>query len=401
MLSKVSVTYQMDDPDLAAKELVDGLGEDFVLKNNSVGLLFCYSDMELDGLSAYVSDRLGFEIMGCTCIASLDGRKGFHEMAATLMVLTADDCSFSVEISEKIELQNVEAAVENTYKKALEKLDSVPKLVMALPPYKLDVTLDEFTNLFNKVANGVQVVGGVPSNHGDGDLNATIMNAGAYADKLVVLLISGNIRPIAIAKTVACNTVVRKRKVSCAKANTVYRVGNQTFTEYLQEVGLTMESMLKGNPTTTFVSNPLLLENVELNGEKYAFARTLHKIDPEMGSGTAVGYIPEGATLSICAMQRDHIEQATAQGMLELKEKMQEGSKQGYTYSTILAVSCVGRYLVMLPQSDAEANQILEGMPEGIELCGFYSYGEIGPVPLKGDEIHTFAHNESLVLCAF
>jgi hypothetical protein len=159
-----------------------------------------------------------------------------------------------------------------------------------------------------------------------------------------------------------------------------------------------VEELVHGNNTITFVSNPLLLESGEKDAE-FSFARTLHEINLEEGSGTAIGLIPEGATLSICALERGQIEKAAVEGVRTLKSKMTQGQREGYVYSTVLAVSCIGRHLLMLPNSDAEVNQLLKELPEGVTLNGFYGYGEIGPQGVK--QTQNFAHNESLVLCVF
>jgi len=53
----------------------------------------------------------------------------------------------------------------------------------------------------------------------------------------------------------------------------------------------------------------------------------------------------------------------------------------------------------MLPKNDAEVNCLLADFPELLVLSGFYSYGELGPQGHKQNV--NFAHNESLILCAF
>ncbi|MDL2236835.1 FIST C-terminal domain-containing protein [Christensenellaceae bacterium OttesenSCG-928-K19] len=402
MKSNVAVTYQVDDMQLAANELADGIMNGFALQKNSVGLLYCYSDIDLEDFVAHIMERFSFPVIGCTCIASMDGKGGFHEMAATLMVLTADDCDFSAVLTDDITRENVEDQVERAFGQARQGLPEEPKLIFALPPYNLGVTLDIFTEAFNRIAPGVPVIGGVPSDNGDGDVNATIFGGNVYPNKMVLLCVSGNLKPVCTAKKVTGTSVERKRQVTEARENVVYRVGNQTFCEYMEDLGFDVASLASGNNTVTFVANPVLLENVESpDGENYSFVRTLHQLNPAEGSGAAVGFIPEGATLSICTLERSDIEQAAVLGMEELNSKIEKGEQDGYQYSTIVAVSCIGRYLLMLPQSSVEADRVIASMKEGMSLAGFYSMGEIGPIPLKSGEVVTFAYNESLVLCAF
>ncbi len=401
MFSKVSVTYQMDDMPAAARELADGVRDGFTLQKNAAGLLFCYSDVDVEELAASIKECLNIDIIGCTCIATLDGEEGFHEMAATLVVLTADDCEFSAALTGDITADNVESEVEAAYEKAKQAIPGDPKLVFALPPYTLDAPLDKFTNTFNRIAGGVPVIGGIPSNNENGDINGVIHDGNVYPTRLALLCISGNLNPVWSVRRVTGSSVERKRKVTSAEGNVVHRVGDQKFADYMMDLGFTAEMLTQGNTTTMFVSNPLLLEQAGPDGEVFSFVRTLHKVDPVEGSGTAVGYIPEGATLSICSLEKSDIEQAAVLGMRELNEKIAANSGPDYQYNTVLAVSCIGRYLLMLPTSDVEAKQILSNLREGFTMGGFYSYGEIGPVPTEGNAIKSFAYNESLVLCAF
>lgn len=346
MVTKCAVTYHMDDLAQAAEELAAGINQGEALGSHAVGILMCYSDMEVEPFVAELTKRLPFDIVGTTCIASMDGQEGFHEMTATLMVLSAEDCTFATSQSAPIDgLADVYPCIEGAYRQVREALGGEPKLLFAIPPYNLGIMLDEYTNALNAIAPGIPVVGGLPSNNGGGDLNATIFGDKVSGDQLVMVGIAGNIRPVFSVQNVTGSIVERKRKVTKAEGNTVYRVGDQTFVEYMEDVGIPAAT-LKTADTITFVANPLLLENVRLeDGEDYAFVRTLHAVDLDEGSGTAIGMIAIGATMSVCSLEKADIEQAAGTGMRDLTAKMEQVQAEGYAYSTILAVSCIGRYL--------------------------------------------------------
>lgn len=127
MKSIVSVTYEMDDPETAAAELLDGITRTFTPAKNSVGILFCYSDMEIDKLAARVEEKAGFEIIGCTAIANMDERDGFHEMAVTLTVLSADDCLFATAASDPITPENVAESIGKACEEIRGKLGGDPE----------------------------------------------------------------------------------------------------------------------------------------------------------------------------------------------------------------------------------------------------------------------------------
>ena len=394
MKSFVNVTEQIDDIPLAVADLLAGTAPES-LQKNTVGILFCYSDMDTSKLASSIAQKAGFPILGCTAIATMGHRRGFHDMAATLMVLSAEDCAFATAVSDPITPQNVAEQIAKTCRVACRTLGEEPKFLFAMPPYILEIMLDEYAAGFNQCCPGVPLLGGLPSYNATGDRNLTIFGGEVHSDRLVLLAAGGNLRPVFSIQNVTTVDSDRKRKVTQSKDNVIYRVGDQTFTDYLREVGLPVESLTSGNTTITFVSNPLLLESVK---DGFSFVRTLHEIDLEKGSGTAIGKIPVEATISICSLQRGEIVQSAVAGIRDLKEKMAAARSDGYQYSTVLAVSCIGRHLLMSPNNDAEVNSLLAEFPTGLTLSGFYSYGELGPQGLS--RTHNFAHNESLILCA-
>jgi hypothetical protein len=59
-----------------------------------------------------------------------------------------------------------------------------------------------------------------------------------------------------------------------------------------------------------------------------------------------------------------------------------------------LAVSCVGRRLVLGQRTEEELDATLDSLPEGSQLIGFYSYGEIAP----GADGAADLHNQTMTL---
>jgi len=401
MNSYVAMTDQIDEPDLAAQLLYDQIRDQGALLKNSAGILICNSDMEVAQLAELLAEKLSFPIIGGTTIASMDHVNGFHESAVTLLVLTADDCCFSVACSEPIIPEQATAQVEQTYRAAAAGLEEEVKLLFVIPPYQLDVMLDIYADVFNQIAPGVPAIGGLPSYHGKDDLNVTIFNGQTYADRMVLLAVSGMVRPFFSVQTVHGADTSKKRQITKAEDNVVYQVGNQTFAEYLEEAGLPVDMLCAGNSTITFTANPFMVEeNREEFGDAFTYLRALHALDRDSGAGIAIGRVPEGGSISLCPLNRERISIAAEQGVVQLKEQIAEIEREGYRFSTLFAVSCVGRYVLMSPDSAIETTMILGGLSEGMALAGFYSYGEICPLPGKQGPV-VFAHNESLTLCAF
>ena len=59
---------------------------------------------------------------------------------------------------------------------------------------------------------------------------------------------------------------------------------------------------------------------------------------------------------------------------------------EGATLS--IAISCVGRRLVLGERTEEETEAAVETMPEGTQQIGFYSYGEISPHATRRCDLH-------------
>ena len=401
MYSKVVVTNQIDDIEESVSELLEKLKDGFTFCKNTVGILFFYSDMDVSEFVKVLNKKAPFDIIGSSCIASLDSEEGFHEMSVTLIVLTADDCEFSLGVTGSLTPDNVVQEIERTYSQARDALSDEAKLVVAFPPYTFDIILDSFADGFNKAAAGVPVVGGIPSYNTDVKECASLAQGRLLTDKLCMLLITGNIKPVFTVSNIASSSPERKRRVTESDKNIILKVGDQTFVEYMEEMGISAQKFLSGDANVMYLSHPLLVENVNLGiDDKTTYVRALSGVDMERGAGITTGIIPEGVFVSVCTLTRSDINTMVLAGMKAIKETL-NAKADAYRYSTMLAMSCTGRFLLMLPTGGDEADRILEELPGNIAMSGMYSSGELGPVPLKDGGFTNLAFNESLVLCAF
>jgi hypothetical protein len=59
-----------------------------------------------------------------------------------------------------------------------------------------------------------------------------------------------------------------------------------------------------------------------------------------------------------------------------------------------LAISCVGRRLILGERAEEELEAVMDCLPEGAKQIGFYSYGEISPYT----DGHCDLHNQTMTL---
>lgn len=108
--------------------------------------------------------------------------------------------------------------------------------------------------------------------------------------------------------------------------------------------------------------------SIEQEGVAEAKVRTVLAVDEENQTMTFAGDVPEGATARLMRTTNDRL----VQGAFDAGEQ----SAQNNDTSVSIAVSCVGRRLVLGQRTDEELEAVADALGGGT-LVGFYSYGEI------------------------
>jgi hypothetical protein len=400
--STVAITYELDDISVGVSELVEETLDKLKLQDNSFGLLLCDSDVEHDKFVGELNRRLGVPIVGFSTTALFCGSTGLCDTAAILTTVTSDDVCFSLATSEPLSPDNVKEQIELTYNKAKSSLAGAPVFVMAFPPYKLGIMLDIYPRELDRVCGGLPVFGGLPAHDEIYGRTSIFCGDAAASDRMAILLISGAVRPVMTVKNSLSTLTNLKRTVTSSRDNVVYRVGDDTFVEFLEQLGLDVAKL--ANPdekSTSFTTYPLLIERTDVgNQDGIPIVRTLHGVNLQEGSGTAIGEIPEGSIVSVGFLQSHDIELSTRKSTRDLIEKIKQNEADGYKYSMVFAVSCIARYYVMANKNTVESDALIKELPPELSLSGYYSFGELCPTSVHLGKVMNEAHNESLVLLA-
>ncbi len=118
--------------------------------------------------------------------------------------------------------------------------------------------------------------------------------------------------------------------------------------------------------------------------------RTLLAVDEEAGSITFAGNVPENCSAQLMQANYDNL----IDGAHKAAESLGVDAEQEGDYLS-LAISCVGRRLVMGARVEEELEATLEALPKNTHQIGFYSYGEISP-QLEGE--FSDLHNQTMTL---
>ena len=114
-----------------------------------------------------------------------------------------------------------------------------------------------------------------------------------------------------------------------------------------------------------------------------SLVRTILAVNEAEQSLTFAGDIPEGALAQLMKANFDRLVQGASEAATSTK------LSDGLASATLaVAISCVGRRLVLGERTEEETEATLDVLPKGTKQIGFYSYGEISPYTSGSCDLH-------------
>ena len=169
-----------------------------------------------------------------------------------------------------------------------------------------------------------------------------------------------------------------ERKVTRSEANVLYELdGEPALQLYKNYLG----DRAQGLPATGLLF-PLALRK-DANDDK-ALVRTILAVDEDKQSLTFAGDVPQGYLVQLMRANFDRL--IGAAGDAALMTKQTAGIEGDNTLA--VAISCIGRRLVLGERIEEELESALEVLPKGVKQVGFYSYGEISPYATGNCDLH-------------
>lgn len=119
--------------------------------------------------------------------------------------------------------------------------------------------------------------------------------------------------------------------------------------------------------------------------------RTILAVDEAEQSLTFAGDIPVGAYAQLMSANFDRLIQGASDAATSVDLRAETSGAV-----LALAISCVGRRLVLGERAEEEIEAVLDAFPRGTQQIGFYSYGELSPLASGRCELH----NQTMTLTA-
>jgi hypothetical protein len=168
-----------------------------------------------------------------------------------------------------------------------------------------------------------------------------------------------------------------ERVATRSSGNVLYEIDGKPalalYKEYLGERAV-------GLPGTALLF-PLALRQSR-DSEK-SLVRTILSIDEAAQSMTFAGDISQGGLVRLMRANFDRL----IDGASEAARITGEGSLNSGE-SLAIAISCVGRRLVLGQRAEEEVEAAKQALPKGAQLIGFYSFGEISPFAKGRCDLH-------------
>jgi hypothetical protein len=166
-----------------------------------------------------------------------------------------------------------------------------------------------------------------------------------------------------------------ERRITRSKGSVLYELdGKPALALYKQYLGERAE----GLPATGLLF-PLAVRSS--TGDEKRIVRTVLAVDEQEQSMTFAGDLPQGSLARLMRTNADLLVEGASQAAEQI-------ACAGGRAPLAVAVSCVGRRMLLGERTEEELDVVLDALPQGTDLVGFYSYGEIAPYDTGFCDLH-------------
>lgn len=393
MLKAASVyTNEIDDVNLACRQLAQQLGEKLALMKNSIGIVQCSPDFIEAGIMEPLYKTLNIPLVGGTTVASAVNGSMDH-LQFSILVLTSDDVDFVAAHTGDL-LRSCKAKIteslDDTLSKVREQSQLPLRLALVFPPIIDAIAGDCYVQAIESVYGDTPIFGAlsVDDSLSGFDRSASIYNSEAYRYEMTYVLFFGNVTPRFSLATMPrqSNLLQSDAFITRASGNIAYEINNMRAIDYFESVGIASSGKFKDG--AIFI--PLLM-TLKDDPEEIPFVRAMFKAG-EDGSVHFRGKIIEGAKFSFGSNFGTDVLSSTSDTVT--------GITQEKDVNAALLFSCIIRQLVIGIDFMRELALIKDNLASDIPLMASYVGGEISPAKMnKDNKACNRYHNYTFITC--
>jgi len=233
----------------------------------------------------------------------------------------------------------------------------------------------------------VPVTGGFAGDGTNFKKTAVGLNGSAQSNKIVLIGFYGSSIRIGYGSKGGWDPFGIDRIITKSKGNILYELDGKPalalYKEYLGEKA-------KDLPLSGLLF-PLSLKMKTATGAEVDIVRSALGVDEATQSLTFAGDVPEGLSARLMKANDDRLIDGSIEAADRSVKKLNNSNAE-----LAIFVSCVGRKLVLKERTEEELEEAKKIIGPQTRITGFYSYGEICPVPLSGEQ--SLFHNQTMTI---
>ncbi len=313
------------------------------------------------------------DIVGCTTAGELSSDFGFSDASISIMVIGSDTLTIGVGIGHDLSRDPM-AATTRAVHMAKDRLGKGERLCLVFPNGLHDSPETILDTLNRQVAPDCMIFGGLSARHWQGRTpTRQFYGNRVYEDALPLMLIGGPVRHQFVLSN-SWEPVGNRESVSRAAGHELLEIGGRSALAFFRNS--------LGPHSSPALEFPLAVYEDEDSG---FYIRSPMDYHESTGGVVFSTPIPQGASVQLT--------EATRGGLLEDMGLKLEGlaahSGPWVNTAACLVFSCATRKQILGTQTSKEIDLLRRKLPESLPILGFYSYGEISPIPgLRRSSLH-------------
>lgn len=320
------------------------------------------------------------KIVGCSSAGEISGPR-IHDNSLSVAIAKFEKTSIQI-VKTEIKTADDSFTAGEKIAKELDKNDLRGIFVLS---DGLKINGSELVKGLNKIQNkkrNIVITGGLAGDGSRFKQTWAVFNGEIFTNNVVGVGFYGEHIRIGHGSRGGWDIFGLERRITRSKNNILYELDEQPalklYKEYLGE----MASKLPASG----LLYPLAIRKNDTDARQ--LVRTILAVDEKTESLTFAGDMPMGYYAQLMHANFDRlITAADEAGALAAKRMI---GRKGNKIMPVLAIaiSCVGRRLLLGERTEEETESTLESLPSGTQQVGFYSYGELSPFKTGNCDLH-------------
>ena len=378
---KASVGHSEDiDSFDAADEVISQVRAGLDGAKPAAGLLFLSINRDHGEIISRINAAFpGIELIGCTSDGEISSTGVFSEESVTFIAFSSDTIKMKAGLGRDVS-RDGETAARMAVDSALAGLGEKPKLVISLVESYMTDGAGFVRSLSAGFGDGVPVVGGFSTDQLRLKNTRQFFKNETLTDCAPVLVFGG---PLLFSS--GCESgyapIGGEGVITAAEGNIARRIDNKPAAEfYKRYLGDSV------GDSAEYSDYPLMVREGD---EADHCMRSAIGVDGAEGAMMFLSEMRAGAKVRISEASRDMLIEGTRKSVLRAYE-----SYPGKKPAAALLFSCACRKRLLGTRTKEELEIVKSVVLDGLPICGFYTYGEIGPASPGGRALF---HNDSFV----